>query len=259
MARFVRGLSWPQELSELANVEFFEIVDELCDDEVLRIMDEWVVQARDVSKRQEEEQLVFESSLPQENFTQVIARNLVGQADELFPRDSWCWSVFREINFQLAGSGNVTNQELRFVLQNQNTGPVACWAVSELLLVARQQRLAVAVAQMGRQRMNSTAFRNDCEALFGKQLYRLLPVFGSFSRLDADQRQAVAGMLSMNPDLLEDMANLFSQLGPAQAADREQTADAALDRIGQLWETQLERMVGVRLSAISSIGAQFIR
>ena len=259
VARFVRGLSRPHELSEVASVDFFEIVDKLCSDEVLRIMDEWVVQARDMSKQREGEQLVFESSLPQENFTQVIARNLVGQADELFPRNSWCWSVFREINFQLAGSGNVTNQELRFVLQNQNTGPVACWAVSELLLVARQPRLAVAVAQMGRQRMNSIAFRTDCEALFGKQLYRLLPVFGSFSRLDATQRQAVAEMLSMNPDLLESMANLFSQLVPVRAADGEQTADSTLDRMEQLWETQLERMVGVRLSAISSVGAQFIR
>ena len=107
--------------------------------------------------------------------------------------------------------------------------------------------------------MNSTAFRADCEALFGKQLYELLPVFGIFSRLDAEQRQSVAELLSMNPDLLEDMASLFSQLIPAQAADGEQTADATLDRLAQLWETQLERMVGVRLTAISSVGAQFIR
>ena len=84
-------------------------------------------------------------------------------------------------------------------------------------------------------------------------------MFGSFSRLDATQRQAVAEMLSMNPDLLESMANLFSQLVPVRAADGEQTADSTLDRMEQLWETQLERMVGVRLSAISSVGAQFIR
>jgi TPR repeat protein len=85
-------------------------------------------------------------------------------SDQLWPRDSWPWTLTREYLFNLAGYGRYTGSELQKLAQSSQAGPVADLAAAHLA-GRGNARAARMFAQKGQAALTSAAFQKDYRTL----------------------------------------------------------------------------------------------
>ena len=145
----------------------------------------------------------------------------------------------------MAGSGEHTNTELQYLLANDNSGPLAHWLLSELMLRSDQDRAAGVIAARGRTKLTAEEFRADCEQILAKRLHELLPVARRIDGLNDEERLALADLLSVDPKLLDDVSIVASKAPP------DDTPNALLDVLEMLWANQWRQLIERRLSMIA--------
>ena len=102
-------------------------------------------------------------------------RDTIGLADDVFARNSWPWTVWREAAFAISGHPKHLDNELRRLLASEDLGPLGHWVLAELAAYAKNDGWAVAIAQIGATQLDLPGFRGDTEVLLGKALPHLVP------------------------------------------------------------------------------------
>jgi hypothetical protein len=125
----------------------------------------------------------------------VAARWITRNADELFPKQSWLWTAAREAGFVAQGRAKYTDQALQGLLDSSDTGPLACLALSHILL-SFQPVQSREFASRGLSRLSPEDFLRDCRtlldtnAMLGQCLVKLV---ASLPRLEESELTALTG------------------------------------------------------------------
>jgi hypothetical protein len=182
----------------------------------------------------------------------LIARVAVPWADELFPRKSWLWTVWRETCFVVAGQTEYTGPQLQALYGSSDIGPVGCLVISSLTSRVNVD-LAERFATRGLWRCEVEEFRKDYAPLlnrdypFGACLHRTAQVM---RELTEDECSQLASSIAAEyrPALLQFAARL------RESRDRpvEDTLPSALD---EAWEAGLRDLVKAGLTRAQPKGA----
>ncbi len=100
--------------------------------------------------------------------TAVGAFALLPNADQLFPRNSWAWTLWRESGFLLAGETRYTQTQLRTLYEAADSGPVCHLATAYLLNRVGKRDLSQAFAKHGLERLVVSDWQNDVELLLSE-------------------------------------------------------------------------------------------
>jgi len=178
------------------------------------------------------------------NLAAIYARVVVTMADELFPRNSWLWTVWREAGFTVAGKGKYTGPQLQTLYESHDFGPV-CYLAIGALLERVQPRMSQLFASRGLWSTGAADFRKDYEPLMDRR-YVVGACLHQASKLlrelDAEEIQGIVDRL---PDEYGSCLQAFaSELQSDDSRTTEQAIPAALDRC---WGAGLKRVVESQL------------
>lgn len=101
----------------------------------------------------------------------MFSRMGITRADQLFERDGWAWTLFREAMFRLAGRSRHFHEELGRQFAHQESGPLRNLCAA---LVLRQFGMAIesrVAAQQGLARMTIEDFRRDYLAITSTETF----------------------------------------------------------------------------------------
>ena len=105
---------------------------------------------------------LYGSEHPMNTFMAAVGGVAFLYVNDLFPRNSWLWTVTREGVFVVNGNGKYTGVELKRLMDSGETGPVGCDAIAHLI-VKMDPSMAKAVAIRGLLHLEKDDFRKDWE------------------------------------------------------------------------------------------------
>lgn len=181
------------------------------------------------------------------NLAAIYARVAVTMADELFPRNSWLWTVWREAGFTVAGKGKYTGPQLQVLYESRDFGP-ACYLALGALLERVQPRMSQLFASRGLWSTDAADFRKDYEPLMDRQYVVgacLLQASKLIRELDAEE---IRGIVDRLPDEYGACLQAFAnELQSDDSRATEQAIPAALDRC---WDAGLKQVVESQLRGL---------
>lgn len=180
------------------------------------------------------------------DYMTVLTYVSIGAADYLFARNSWPWTVWREMGFAFAGEQDQMDGELRRLLDSDELGPLGHWLIAELLALWDRDAWAAWVAHKGKTRLDLGGFRGDTEALLSEVWPRFVPAIRWIAQLDEPTRRQFAQTLSIDVEVVEQLVEAIQD-----SADDEVQLPflAALDR---LWITRWRDLAKARMEKIVS-------
>jgi hypothetical protein len=188
----------------------------------------------------------LEGLSPEENLVskEFWSRVAVRSADEVLPRNSWPWTVWRETALALGGNGKYADEELAKLCASPNSGPICFLLVATMLNEVRPEA-AARVARLGIERLSLDDFRNDYRVLFdgrymaGKCVLHLAKVL---------QNMDEAGVAAIGESLTRQQRTFLRRMVEVLRRERgkpiEKAFAAALD---ETWEGGLREVVKQRL------------
>ena len=137
----------------------------LLDHSVFDPLDEWIVSAEKEPQNHDEEFRL--PGVGNENlfsdwqtFLATAPWLAIGAADGLFPRNSWPWTISREIALNWAGHPKYFQQEMQRLAASRDMGPVGCLCTARLLRLWGLGGYRD-VARRGLKQLSAADFRRD--------------------------------------------------------------------------------------------------
>ncbi|MCP4455344.1 MAG: hypothetical protein GY809_28115, partial [Planctomycetes bacterium] len=90
----------------------------------------------------------------------MVSAVVFEMTNELFPPESWPWTLSRESVFVAGGMGKYTGMELRRLYQSPQTGPIGCLAAAKLLTRVNKP-LSRIFAAKGLKQLSGSDFQKD--------------------------------------------------------------------------------------------------
>lgn len=206
-------------------------------------VDQWV--------RLSQEPVVQTFSLPSthsaEKLWTSMALSGIQFADDLFPRESWAWTVWREVGFVLGDKGVYTTKQLQKLFESEEVGPL-CYLVMARMLDYSKPALAAQFARRGSYRVSKEYFRFDYQplldsrSLFGRCLFQTASILGN---LEPDELKLLTD--SFPEPWLKWLESLRLELSCRTNEPIEQALPAALE---ESWEQGLKGLVFDSLSGV---------
>ncbi len=185
----------------------------------------------------------------------VLSGNFWGRlalmyADDLFPRLSWPWVVWRETALVVGGEPRYADRTLSAIATSQSTGPI-CFLTVASLLDRVNPNAAHVFAKMGLARLSLDAFRNDYRPLLNKDFpigKSVLHVATVLRDMDDPGIRAIAESLDAEE------AKRFRQVVEVLRRGRDKPIEEALgDVLDALWENGLRDRVKKALESIEPV------
>lgn len=189
----------------------------------------------------------FSPSDEQVNFAAIFARLAVTIADDLFPRDSWLWTVWREAGFTVAGKGKYTGPQLQVFYESCDFGPV-CYLTIGALLEKVQPHMSRLFALRGLLSTDAEDFSKDYEPLLDRRF-----VIGACLRRTAEV------LRKLEDDEIEELAialpndyrPCFLAFARELRSDDERAIDLAIPvALSQCWQAGLKQAVESQLRGL---------
>jgi len=178
------------------------------------------------------------------------SRAAVMRADDLFPRQSWPWTVWRETALVVGGEPRYADRTLADLHDSESTGPLCLLTVASLLDRVHPNA-AHKFAQQGLTRLLLDDFRNDYrpllddDFLLGKCVLHLATVLR-----DMDDQ----GVRAIAESLDAEDAKLFGQAVEVLRRERDRPIEEALGEVlDELWENGLRHRVKKALESIQPV------
>lgn len=146
----------------------------------------------------------------------AFLRALVPYCDDLFPRQTWPWTMSRETILLISGWAKYTDLEARRTFNDPEVGPVGFFAGAKLYAMASDPTSSRIFAKRGLERLTLEFFEKDCRTLFdGKSVQaRLLSgVLRSLKDLTDEELDALAVVLPQQGATLRMVARLQREFG----------------------------------------------
>ena len=197
-------------------------------------------------------------TVPMDEVDQAIGQNSVAAffsgfafeyGSELFPKYSWPWTISRETAFVVMNQGRYTDVELDRLYRSEDTGPVGCLVIANLLSAAGVPA-AQTFASQGSMRLGADGFLRDCNLFLRGQS----GLAHSFDRTAEALRnlpeEELAALVAILPG---PEADLLRESGAALRA-RPDAAPATVlaPALGKYWEQSLRAKVRESLRQLTS-------
>jgi hypothetical protein len=213
----------------------------LLDRGVLDPLDEWAIAAENKPESNNEEFTLPGISwdvwsLDFEKLRAKLPWLSVTAADWLFPRNSWPWTISREIAFSWSSQSKYFRQELQRLAASRDKGPVGCLAAAQVLRLWDLADYRSAAAD-GLKHLSAADFRRDVRALLPpdrdstKLVYRAADVLRG---LDAREIELLVGPLPKQWAAL--IENFARQLRAQRGKPIAEAVDGVLD---EFWKANL--------------------
>ena len=177
-----------------------------------------------------------DQAIGQNSLTALYAGYAFELSKQFFPKNSWPWTVTREMAFVLTSQGRYTDVEMGRLYQSDDTGPLDCLTIAHLL-VKLGSPAAANFAFQGLLRLRTQDFLRDCSLFLrgDSGLARSFAQFaGALRDLPENERAALAASLP------EAEAGLLRQAATALREKPDAAPGDVLEPIlGQYWETTL--------------------
>ncbi len=194
----------------------------------------------------------MERALAQNSLSTLFAAFGFRYCNALFPKYSWPWTIARESVFVLANQSTYTDSELKRLYQSEETGPIGCLVIAELLSKMNSPA-AKTFAILGLTRLSPADFRNDCR-LFLQDASGLARAFSNMAsvlrEMPNEEIDALAAVLPDNESTL--LRNCAQKLRSAPSAPLDTSLRSALDTY---WEKCLRSQVRGALQKLSTVPA----
>jgi hypothetical protein len=214
----------------------------LLEHDVLAPIDEWVLSASQTPQVKEEDKfsLPTDSSRAAGSDLQKLLAQLpawsLRAADRLFPRESWPWTLSREMTLGWAGHKEFTASELRRLADSRDMGPLGYLCTARLLRLFELDGYQ-AVAGQGLKRLTAADFRKDYRALLPPDRIPATVVHHVAETLRGMKARDVK---FVSQAWLNDRAVLLESLARELRAHRDKPIPQALEALlDQYWETTL--------------------
>lgn len=146
----------------------------------------------------------------------AFLRALVPYCDDLFPRQTWPWTMSRETILLVSGWARYTDLEARRTFNDPDVGPVGFFAGARLYAMASDPTSSRIFAKRGLERLTLEFFEKDCRTLFDGQSVqaRLLSgVLRSLKDLTDEELDALAAVFPQHGATLRTVARLQKEFG----------------------------------------------
>ena len=237
-----------EELDKLkSQLKNLKLAQRLLNAGILEPIDGWLSESNGEAEREFDIPTSRSPSADSIGFAAAIARGAVTLADDLFPRNSWLWTLWREAGFTVADKGEYTGPQLQAFYESHDFGPV-CYLAIGVLLEKVQPRMTQLFASRGLKSTDAADFRKDYEPLLDRRL-----VIGAclhqasilLRELDAEEIRVIANGL---PDEYGRCLQAFAaELQKDDSRTTEQAIPAALDRC---WDAGLRQVVESQLRGL---------
>jgi hypothetical protein len=171
----------------------------------------------------------------------------------LFPKYSWPWTIARESVFLLANQTTYTDSELQRLYQSEDTGPMGCLVIAELLARLNSPS-AKTFAIGGLTRLGPAHFRNECRVLLEGQsgLARAFSNMASVLReMPSEELEALAAVLPA------DEATFLKECDrDLRSAPNEPLSASLRPALDAYWESSLRARVRQLLLKLSTPSEQ---
>jgi TPR repeat protein len=187
------------------------------------------------------------------SFVVLFAGWLLRHNDELFAARSWPWTTLREAGLFLQGRSKYTGQTLKGIYESNETGPLGCLAVTELLNRLHDP-LARKFAARGLERLSPADFRRDCQMfLTGNSVASQCCQRLAAALRDLDNEHLTALAKEESPALGEFLREGSRRLRAANGQPMLEALGPALD---SYWVSELKEQVAnlLRGHAIDVVG-----
>jgi Ankyrin repeats (3 copies)/Sel1 repeat/Ankyrin repeat len=174
------------------------------------------------------------------SFVVLFAGWLLRHNDELFATRSCPWTILREAGLFLQGRSKYTGQTLKGIYESNETGPLGCLAVTELLNRLHDP-LARKFAARGLERLSPADFRRDCQMfLTGNSVASQCCQRLAAALRDLDNEHLTALAKEESPALGEFLREGSRRLRAANGQPMLEALGPALD---SYWESELKAQV----------------
>lgn len=215
----------------------------LVDRDAYQWLDQKLV-AREPAKSEKKDAVLPTQSEP---IQKVFAQLAIPLADDLFERQTWPWSVWREIGFTIVGQAPYTNAEMEQIIRSGKMGPLGHSLLVSIFSRTGNPLLAAAVAHNGLQSLNRFSFRADCDQLLSKVWPDVIPIVRSLESLNDSELDAIATVYSVDGDVLRQIRGSLKELSDA---DKPTALFAGLERIWMhQWGPQIEAQLREAIAA----------
>ncbi len=200
-------------------------------------------------------------SIPADETDRALAQNSLSAffaafgfryCNEFFPKYSWPWTIARESVFVLAHQGIYADAELKRLYQSEDTGPVGCLLIAEVL--ARMNSPAARTFAIGGLvRLSAADFRHDCRLLLqgNSGLARAVSnMMKTLRDMPSEEVNALAAALpSAEAGLLKDCAQAL------RSAPTQPLPENLAPALNAYWEKSLRAQVRGALLKLSTAAA----
>ncbi|NQT39068.1 MAG: hypothetical protein HQ581_16335 [Planctomycetes bacterium] len=171
-------------------------------------------------------------------------------ADDLFPRLSWPWVVWRETALVVGGEPKYADRTLSAIAASRSTGPI-CFLTVASLLDRVNPNVAHQFAKQGLTRLSVEAFRNDYRPLLDKDF----PIGKSVLHMAKVLRDMDdPGVRAITESLDAEASKRFRQAVEVLRRGRDKPITEALgDVLDALWENGLRDRVKKALESIEPV------
>ncbi len=176
----------------------------------------------------------------------TMARIGVPFADNLFARNSWMWTVWRESFYAAAGQTRFTSQQLQRLYDSPELGPMGCLAICHLLSHVDNKAIAERFAARGLRRANTDGFRSDYAPLLdreypiGSLLHQTAEILGNLTPWEAEK---------LAQGIRPDLRPLFLACATEFREHREKPAAESLPLVlDQVWNAGLRELTIAQLN-----------
>ncbi len=186
----------------------------------------------------------------------IIVRAVAGFSDEMFPRDSWIWTLTRRSAFLLLHHTEFTKEDLKKLYYSDDVGPLARLTTATLLDLIKHPS-ATRFARSGRRKLDVKDFRNDYQPLIATNKLVGRVVFHAAAALrqldDSEVKTLGRSLLGPHGNLLEEGVKYLRE-----NRDRplEESLPIVLDRA---WGQGLRAWVDNRLEQLELSEAAVVR
>lgn len=219
------------------------VLKSLVDRDAFRLLERQLV-AHELNMSKKGKPIIPITSQP---IQKIIGQIAIPYADDLFERDTWPWSVWREAGFTLAGQSPYTNAEMQQILRAGKMGPIGHCLLVSIFSHTGNELLAAKMAQNGLQTLNRFSFHSDCEQLVSKAWPHVIPIVRTLDSLSDAELDAIATVLSADRDLLQQIRGTLKELSDA---DKPTALMAGLERLWiNQWGPQVETQLRAAIAA----------
>lgn len=167
----------------------------------------------------------------------VIAAQVFGMSNEMFPHGSWPWTLAHETVFVLGGMGKYTEAELRRTFESQEVGPIGYLATAKLLTRVNPS-LSRLFAAKGLGKLSFSDFEKDWRLFMWKDHLLSRCVDGMARALKGLDDEEVETLLTFLSD--EQGGFMKQYLKRLKDDPAEQTRAAIASPLERYWEKELK-------------------